>query len=387
MVACVQRGQSLRAVARRFQVSLSHVQRWVRRAGDQPLREVDWSDLPSGCRNSPQRMSSDLEDLVLQIRKELKEASALGEYGAAAIQRALRERRPGPSQVVPSLRTIGRILERRGVLDGRRRIRRQPPPRGWFLADVAAGKAELDSFDIVEDLVVQGGIDVNVLNGISLHGGLCASWPRSQITAKITVHSLIEHWRAFGLPRYAKFDNDTVFQGAHQFPDTFGRVTRTCLSLGVTPVFTPPQETGFQADIENYNGRWQAKVWQRFHFQSLREVIAQSQRFVEACRERLAARIDEAPQRRRFPERWQLDLQAPLRGVTIFLRRTDERGMISLLGHSWKASSIWCHRLVRAEVDLRQQQVRIYALRRRDPSTQPLLSTHAYTRPKNCFQG
>lgn len=263
MVACVRRGQSLRAVARRFHVSLSHVQRWVRRAGDQPLGEVDWSDLPSGCRSSPQRMSSSLEDLVLQVRKELKETSALGEYGAAAIQRALRERHAGPGQVVPALRTIGRILERRGALDGRRRVRRQPPPRGWFLPDVAAAKAELDSFDIVEDLVVQGGIDVNVLNAVSLHGGLCASWPCSQITAKNTVNSLIEHWRTFGLPRYAKFDNDTVFQGAHQFPDTFGRVTRTCLSLGVTPVFTPPQETGFQAEIENYNGRWQAKVWHR----------------------------------------------------------------------------------------------------------------------------
>src|SRR6266852_4825377 len=192
MVVSVRRGQSLRAVARRFHVSLSHVERWVRRAGDQPLREVDWSDLPSGCRNSPQRVPSRLEDAVLQIRKELKETSALGEYGAAAIQRVLRERRAGPGQVVPSLRTIGRILERRGALDGRRRVRRRPPPRGWFLSDVAAGKAELDSFDIIEDLVVQGGIDVNVLNGISLHGGLCASWPRSQITAKSTVNMLIE---------------------------------------------------------------------------------------------------------------------------------------------------------------------------------------------------
>ena len=56
------------------------------------------------------------------------------------------------------------------------------------------------------------------------------------------MEALIEHWRQHGLPDYAQFDNDTVFQGAHQWPDTFGRVTRLCLQLGVTPVFTPPRE-------------------------------------------------------------------------------------------------------------------------------------------------
>jgi len=39
---------------------------------------------------------------------------------------------------------------------------------------------------------------------------------------------------------------------------------RTCLRLDVTPVFAPPRESGFQAAIENFNGRWQAKVWARF---------------------------------------------------------------------------------------------------------------------------
>ena len=83
-------------------------------------------------------------------------------------------------------------------------------------------------------------------------------------TAKKTVQTLVAHWREHGLPAYAQFDNDTIFQGAHQYRDTFGRVTRLCLQLGVTPVFAPPRETGFQAAIESYNGRWQAKVWRRF---------------------------------------------------------------------------------------------------------------------------
>jgi hypothetical protein len=66
------------------------------------------------------------------------------------------------------------------------------------------------------------------------------------------------------LPRYAQFDNDPVFHGPHIHPDTLGRVARLCLSPAVTPVFAPPSETGFQAAIESYNARWQAKAWNRF---------------------------------------------------------------------------------------------------------------------------
>lgn len=107
---------------------------------------------------------------------------------------------------------------------------------------VADGRAELDSFDMVEGLVIQGGTAVEVLNGIALHGGLVVSWPRSVITANVVVEALVEHWRAVGLPVYAQFDNDAIFAEAQVHPDTIGRVTRTCLSLRVIPVFVPPRE-------------------------------------------------------------------------------------------------------------------------------------------------
>jgi hypothetical protein len=51
------------------------------------------------------------------------------------------------------------------------------------------------------------------------------------------------------------FDNDTRFQGPHQFPDAIGRVARLCLSLDIVPVFAPVHEHGFQAAIEAFNGR------------------------------------------------------------------------------------------------------------------------------------
>ena len=52
------------------------------------------------------------------------------------------------------------------------------------------------------------------------------------VSARTIVERLIERWRDCGLPHYAQFDNDRRFQGAELWPDTLGRVTRMCLSLG-----------------------------------------------------------------------------------------------------------------------------------------------------------
>jgi transposase len=387
MVAAVRTGNSTRSVARRFGVSLHTVQRWVAHAAGRRLDRVDWSGSRGGRRES-QATPLPIEALVVDLRKELRDNSALGEFGAAAIHRELtRVRQKFQLEHVPSVRTIGRILERRGALDGRRRRRFPSPPKGWYLPDVREQRAELDSFDTVEGLAIKGGTQVEVLNGISLLGGLPGSWVRSGWTAKSTVKTLIAHWREQGFPDYAQFDNDTIFQGAHQWPDSFGRVTRMCLQLGVTVVFAPPRETGFQASIESYNGRWQAKVWQRFQHPSLSALTKRSKAYVAACRQRSASRIESAPTRWELPEEWALDLARPLDGTVIFIRRTNDKGHVQLLGHDYHVDDGWRHRLVRCNVDLTAGRIRIYRLRRREPTRQPLLKTFAYETPTKPFKG
>ena len=124
MVAEVRAGVPMRAVARAHHVSLSTVQWWCQRAGARSLEEVDWRDHPP-IAGRIHRTAAAVEDLVLGLRRELKETSDLGEYGARAIHRELVARGYG---MVPSVRTLGRVLERRGALDAARRVRR-PPPR------------------------------------------------------------------------------------------------------------------------------------------------------------------------------------------------------------------------------------------------------------------
>ena len=358
------------------------MQRWFQRAQGQRLNRVDWNDLSSAPHRT-RRTKASREQEVLTIRRRLKDHSPLGEFGAAAIQRETETRGVAP---LLSISTIGRILRRHGVLDGRRRVRRPPPPRGWYLPAVAAATAELDSFDTIEGLAIRGGPQVAVLTGISLHGGLPVTWTAQAVSAKMVVNALVEHWRSAGLPAYAQFDNDNRFHGPRQYADTIGRVIRLCLSLGVTPVFAPPNETGFQAAIESYNGRWQAKVWSRFKHTSIRGLSQRSAKYIAAARNRSMARIEAAPRRRPFPRRWHLDLQQVPHGMIVFLRRTDDHGRASLLGHAFDVDRHWLHRLVRAEVNLDDNTIRFFALRRREPMDQPLLNKVSYTLPKRPFQ-
>lgn len=381
IVGAVRRGVPQRSVARQFGVSLHTVQRWISRAGNERLDRVDWRDRPAGPRRVHNRTDRSSEDLVLSIRTEMQKSSDLGEYGAVAIRQEILRRELKP----PATRTIGRILSRRGALDRHRRVRRTPPPAGWYLPDVASGRHELDSFDTVSGLVIRGGTEVVVLNGVSLHGGLISAWPRELLNTRVVGDLLLQRWRSFGLPDYAQFDNDTLFQGPHQHRDVIGRVMRLCLSLHITPVFAPPREPGFQAAIESLNGRWQAKVWARFEHRSLTELQHRSDRFVEAHRSRSASRIDGAPLRRIYPSDWVQDFQRHPSGTIIFIRRCNDQGAVSMLGRTFLVDPLWPHRLIRAEVALDAHLISFFALRRREPAVQPLLQQITYSLPHRVF--
>ncbi len=286
---------------------------------------------------------------------------------------------------IPSRATINRILKRHEAFDGRVRTRRKSPPPGWYLKPLAKKNAELDQFDFVEDLCIQGGKTFQVLNVISLHGILVGSWPMSRMTAENTVRKLIEFWTEFGLPDYAQFDNSTVFQGG-RWPDTLGKVTRCCLSLGVTPVFVPPRETGFQASIESYNGRWERGVWFRKHFENLRGVQQQSAKYVEAVNEKNWGRYEISPRRWAIPEGWKLNYSARPKGKVIFIRRSTDRECVEAMGHQWIVKGAGAHKLVRADVDLTKNEISFYRLRRSDPSVHKLLGVAEYHFPKRKFK-
>lgn len=378
----MRQGESMRGVARRFGITLRTVQRWVQRAGGRPLKKVEWASRPKTPRRLARKTEAGLEQQICALRKELEQESALGFRGAQAIAEQLEAQGVLP---MPSVRTIGRILARHGLLDARARVRRPAPAPGWYLPALRAGQAELDSFDVIEDLPLEGFGLCQVFTGRALFGAAVGAWPTANANTTHIVEVLQAHWRCHDLPQYAQFDNDTRFQGGHNHPDVVGRVMRLCLALGVTPVFAPPLQQGFQGMIEHFNGLWQQKVWQRFHHASLEALVACSQRFTDAYHLRLARQRPDAPTRRAFPPGFVIDWQRPLQGQLIYLRLTNEQGAVRLLGHSFAVDPAWQHRLVRCEVDLDEHEIRCFGLRRKEPTDQRLLATHAHQLPPRTF--
>ena len=195
---------ALRAVARRFGVDVSTVSFWVNRSAGRRLDRVSFADQKRG--RAWNRTETAMEQHILQTRVHLRDRSALGEYGADAIERALQEHGSTVSRA-----TINRVLKRHGATDTQGRRRRLAPPKGWYLPEVAAGRAEVDCFDFIEDLKIAGGPLVCVLTGKSLHGALTDAWVLDRLSARGSVACLLERWRRDGLPAYAQFDNGTVF--------------------------------------------------------------------------------------------------------------------------------------------------------------------------------
>ena len=382
MVQAVRNGRSMRDVARSFGVSAGTVMLWVGRAHGLRLDRVDFDgDKPGLATN---RVAASVERRILRVRTQLR-ASVLGEYGAVAIHRALSESSSkGP---VPSRATIHRILCRNGAVDSAHRQRRPSPPKGWYLPEVAQGRAELDTFDFIEDLKIAGGPLVSVLTATSLHGALADAWPMLEPTAQNTLLALLQRWRQDGLPEYAQFDNATIFQGSHRASDSVGRVVRLCLALGITPVFAPPREPGFQNAIEGFNALWQAKAWRRHHVADIDHLQQVSAAYIAAYRNKSACRIDAAPSRAKFPNAFKLDLQAPLKGMAIYIRRTNDAGQVTLLGRTFAVEPTWIRRLVRCDVDFSSHCINFHALRRKDPDNHPLLKTTEYRRAHRPFQG
>jgi hypothetical protein len=377
MVEAVNAGSGGRQVARQFGVSRPTVSRWGARAAGRRLERGAWSERPSAP-HCVHRTLPAVDAQVLARRRDWRETSALGAYGAPAIHRAWPVESSGP----PPVRTLGRILARRGARDGQARVRRPAPPRGWYVPAVAQGPADCACCDVVEGLVWRGGPAVAGRPALAVHAGLPETWPTTGITTGRVLPALESRWRARGLPAVAQVDNDTCCQGPHHFPDGGGRVARLCLQLGSVPVRAPLQDPSFQAALESLNGRGQAKGGHRVPHSSFGGLAERSGASIAAARSRGSTRAADAPPRRPFPGEWEFEPRRPPGGCRRSLRRTTGGGAVTLLGHTVLVDRHGAHRLIRAEVTLPAGPLRFFRLRRRDPGNQPLLREVDYILPE-----
>ena len=352
------RGARFAAVARAVGRSQAWLAKWwarYRREGRAGLR--DRSRIPHRVRRqTPPRLVA----RVLRVRAELvahrTRRSAFAGRGADAIRWVLEQQRV---RRLPSRRTIERILARHGCT--RRAPTRRRRPRHPYPAPPARAVGAVHQTDLIGPRHVRGPRGVtrffafHTLDRVSR--AAAASYRAAKDTEAFCAHFL-HAWAVLGVPAVSQMDNELGVVGGNPHGFTFSQVLRLGLLLGVHWWFIPVGEPGRNADIESFNGLWQARVLDRHRCPDLPAVRRMSARFlryhhrtphrqlrVATHGSRFPGAVLAAARRRRPPRRFTLAryrdargaLQLPLaRGQLSFVRRVGATGTIQLPGGPYR---------------------------------------------------
>jgi putative transposase len=221
-------------------------------------------DLSRAPRTIVDQTPPHVERMIVSIRRRL-EAHATPEtryqrIGAATIRAELKALGVSP---VPSLRTIDRVLHRRGMTSPR--VRTAPPlRRSEYPAPTADDSNQLHQVDLVGPIYLKGKrqrwyiyICKDVFDG-GVYLKLAPSRKMDEVLAFLT-----EAWQHLGLPAQVQFDNARELAGWGRSARYLSRVIRLCLRLRVTPIFIPPGRPQHNGSVENYNGWFQPVLFQR----------------------------------------------------------------------------------------------------------------------------
>jgi putative transposase len=329
-------------------------------------------DLSRAPRTIVDQTPPHVERMIVSIRRRL-EAHATPEtryqrIGAATIRAELKALGVSP---VPSLRTIDRVLHRRGMTSPR--VRTAPPlRRSEYPAPTADDSNQLHQVDLVGPIYLKGKrqrwyiyICKDVFDG-GVYLKLAPSRKMDEVLAFLT-----EAWQHLGLPAQVQFDNARELAGWGRSARYLSRVIRLCLRLRVTPIFIPPGRPQHNGSVENYNGWFQPVLFQRIFKRptDLRRELAHlmtttNERHVQPrLGYRTVAQYRRGKRLPKLPAKFTLNLdQLPIsEGRVIFIRWVSKRGTVSLLSQSFKIGLRYKYTYVRAVLDTRRQHLTIYA--------------------------
>ncbi|MFG1629068.1 IS481 family transposase, partial [Kribbella sp. NPDC049227] len=253
-VRAVLEGADVVEVAARVGVHRSTLHRWIARYLIEQLAGLaDRSHRPLV---SPAQVAEAVEVAVAEMRREHPR------WGSRRIRLEML-RRPGPwpsgELVVPSERTIDRILQRQGLLRARPRKR----PRESYVRFERPGPMQLWGMDIVGGIqlvnTVTGELrEAKVVTAVDDHSRYCViAKVVERATARAVCLALAEALVRFGVPEEIITDN------GKQFTDRFGRngtrngevlFDKICRRNGITHRLTAPASPNQNGKVERFHG-------------------------------------------------------------------------------------------------------------------------------------
>jgi putative transposase len=220
-------------------------------------------------------------------------------------------------------------------------------PRQEYPGPQARASNQLHQVDLVGPIYLKGsGRRYYIWVGKdAFDGAVCLRLAGSRRMDEV-LSFLGECWKDLGIPEQTQFDNARELCGWGTAARYLSRVIRLCLRFGVGPVFIPAGEPQFNGGVENFNGWFQPRLFDRRYTRpgDLRRELARLQEAVNTqhVHPRLGGRTPAQHRRglrlRRLPASFVVptDRQPLAAGRVTFIRRVSAAGTVSILSQSFR---------------------------------------------------
>jgi transposase InsO family protein len=361
-------GQSVEVICQTLERSREWFHTWWRRY--QALGAAGLYDL-TRARQRTALISPEMERTILTIRKRLESTyhpqTRYALIGASAIQAELKALH---IHSVPCARTIERVLQRNGVTLPRVRLARFLPTH-VYPAPQAQDSNQLHQVDLVGPIYLKGQKQryyIFVCKDV-FDGAVCLKLGRSR-KIEAVLEFLGECWKTLGRPKQVQFDNAREYLGWGPAARYLSRMIRLCLRFEVEPIFIPPARPQYNGSVENFNGWFQPRLFQR-HFTRVSTLKRELQRLQDTVntqhvQRRLGGLTPEQYRRRKklqkLPPRFIVSTDAlPVAaGRVTFIRQVTIHGKIHLLSQTFNVGKRLKGQYVKVVLDTQRTQLTVY---------------------------
>jgi transposase InsO family protein len=361
-------GQSVEVICQTLERSREWFRIWWRRY--QAMGATGLYDL-TRARQRTALISPELERTILTIRRRLESSYHLQTryalIGASAIQAELKALH---IRCVPCVRTIERVLQRNGVTLPRVRLARYLPEHVYPAPQVQDSN-QLHQVDLVGPIYLKGQKQryyIFVCKDV-FDGAVCLKLGRSR-KMEAVLEFLGECWKTLGRPEQVQLDNAREYLGWGPAARYLSRLIRLCLRFEVEPIFIPPARPQYNGSVENFNGWFQPRLFQR-HFTRVSALKHELQRLQETVntqhvQRRLGGLTPEQYRRRKklqkLPPRFVVptELLPIAAGRITFIRQVSMHGKIHLLSQTFSVGKRLKGQYVKVVLDTQRAQLTVY---------------------------
>jgi putative transposase len=216
----------------------------------------------------PSRTSPELERAIVNIRKRLaSQQHPDTRYSLVGASSILSELAALHIRPLPSERTVERVLERNGITVPR--VQLAPS-----LSKTTYPKPQVDDSNQLHQVDSVGPIYLKgkkqryyVFTAKDVYDGSVFIKLYHSRQSDVILDFLGETWKHLGIPAQVQFDNAREVVGWGSAARYLSRVLRLCLRFGIEPILIPPAMPWWDGSVENFNGWFQPRIFQRRYTQ------------------------------------------------------------------------------------------------------------------------